>query len=115
MVDTAQTEIVESSSVAAPDDTGGVSVRRTATRRSVGYQPGGVEMSRRVLTLVFGLIQIVIGLRLVLLLLDAREANGIVSGILNISQLFVGPFAGSSRPMRSMRMVRTSTWRPSWP
>lgn len=32
-----------------------------------------------------------------LLLLDAREANGLVSGILNVSQLVVGPFEGILR------------------
>jgi hypothetical protein len=47
--------------------------------------------------LLFGLIQIVIGARIVLLVLDAREANGLVSGILNISQLFVAPFDGILR------------------
>jgi hypothetical protein len=56
--------------------------------------PGASEMTRRVLILLFGLIQIVIAARFVLLLLDAREANGIVSAILNISQLFVSPFDG---------------------
>ena len=30
-------------------------------------------------------------------LLDAREANGLVSGILNISQVFVAPFDGILR------------------
>ena len=45
----------------------------------------------------FQLIQLVIGLRWVLLLLDAREANGLVSGILNVSQLFVAPFEGILR------------------
>ncbi|HXI45840.1 MAG TPA: hypothetical protein VNH13_06025 [Candidatus Acidoferrales bacterium] len=54
-------------------------------------------MTRRVVVLVFGLIQLVIGLRWVLLLLDAREANGLVSGILNVSQLFVAPFEGILR------------------
>ena len=33
-----------------------------------------------------------IGARIVLLLLDAREANGLVSAILSISQVFVAPF-----------------------
>jgi hypothetical protein len=47
--------------------------------------------------LVFGLIQVLIGARFVLLLLDAREANGLVSGILNLSQLFVAPFEGILR------------------
>jgi hypothetical protein len=54
-------------------------------------------MTRRIVVLVFGLIQVVIGLRFVLLLLDAREANGLVSGILNVSQLFVAPFDGILR------------------
>ena len=54
-------------------------------------------MARRIIILVFGLIQLVIGARIVLLLLDAREANGLVSGILNVSQLFVAPFEGILR------------------
>ena len=56
--------------------------------------PGGAEVIRRVAVLAFGLIQIVIAARIVLLVLDAREANGIVSGILNVSQVFVAPFDG---------------------
>ncbi|HLX34863.1 MAG TPA: hypothetical protein VKR30_06410 [Candidatus Limnocylindrales bacterium] len=59
--------------------------------------PGGSEMTRRVTVLVFGLVQLVIGLRFVLLLLNAREANGLVSGILNLSQVFVAPFQGILR------------------
>lgn len=51
-------------------------------------------MGRRVTVLLFGLIQVVIVLRVVLLLLDAREGNAIVSGILDVSQFFVGPFEG---------------------
>jgi hypothetical protein len=59
--------------------------------------PSGTEMGRRIVVLLFGLIQLVIGVRFVLLLLDAREANGLVSGILNLSQLFVAPFEGVLR------------------
>ena len=70
---------------------------RTDSRRITRTGPGGSEMTRRVIVLVFGLIQIVIGARIVLLLLDAREANGLVSGILNVSQLFVAPFEGILR------------------
>jgi hypothetical protein len=54
-------------------------------------------MTRRVVVLVAGLIQIFIGARFVLLLLDAREANGLVSFILNVSQVFVAPFEGILR------------------
>ena len=70
---------------------------RTDSRHTTRTGPGGSEMTRRIVVLVFGLIQLVIGLRFVLLLLDAREANGLVSGILNISQLFVAPFEGILR------------------
>jgi hypothetical protein len=70
---------------------------RVETRRTTRSGPGGAELGRRLVVLIFGLIQIVIAARFVLLLLDAREANGLVSGILNFSQLFVGPFEGILR------------------
>ena len=65
--------------------------------RATSASPGASEFAARVVILLFGLVQFVIGARFVLLLLDAREANGLVSGILNISQLFVAPFAGILR------------------
>jgi hypothetical protein len=74
-------------------------VDRTVVRRGrfMSAGPGASELTGRVVMLVFGLIQFVIGARFVLLLLDAREANGLVSAILNISQVFVAPFAGILR------------------
>jgi hypothetical protein len=76
-------------------DAGQQTVRTDSRRTSTG--PGSSELTRRVVVLVFGLIQLVIGARIVLLLLDAREANGLVAGILNVSQLFVAPFEGILR------------------
>jgi hypothetical protein len=70
---------------------------RTDSRRISRSGPGGAELARRVIVLLFGLVQIVIGARIVLLLLNAREANALVSGILNVSQLFVAPFEGILR------------------
>ena len=70
---------------------------QTDSSRITSTGPGGSELTRRVIVLLFGLIQIVIGARFVLLLLNAREANDIVSGILNISQVFVAPFEGILR------------------
>jgi YGGT family len=67
---------------------------RTDTHRISRMSPGRNETARRIVVLVFGLIQLVIGARIVLLLLDAREANPIVSAILNVSQIFVAPFEG---------------------
>lgn len=70
---------------------------RTDSRHTTRSGPGGPELTRRIVVLIFGLIQIVIGARIVLLVLDAREANGLVSAILNISQVFVAPFEGILR------------------
>ena len=52
-------------------------------------------MAGRVVIFLFGIIQVFIILRIVLLLLNAREGNDLVSFILNTSQIFVGPFKGS--------------------
>ncbi len=67
---------------------------RTDSRHTTLPGPSGAELARRVVVLVFGLIQILIAARIVLLLLNAREANGLVSGILDLSQIFVAPFNG---------------------
>jgi hypothetical protein len=80
-----------------PTATAGQQTVRTDSRHIATTGPGASEMSRRIIILAFGLIQVVIGARIVLLLLDAREANGLVSGVLNISQLFVAPFEGILR------------------
>jgi hypothetical protein len=78
----------------APVVAGGQETVRTEHRRVSTMSPGRSEQARRVVVLVFGLIQLVIGARIVLLLLDAREANGIVSAVLSVSQIFVAPFEG---------------------
>ena len=56
--------------------------------------PSGGELGRRLVVLVFGIIQLLIALRIVLLLLDARQANDVVRFILDASQVFVAPFIG---------------------
>lgn len=72
--------------------------RSTAvTSRTVKARPSGGTVAGRVVTFVFGIIQALIILRIVLLLLDAREGNDLVSFILNASQIFVGPFEGILR------------------
>jgi hypothetical protein len=70
---------------------------QTERSRITRTGPGGSEMTRRIVVLIFGLIQVVIAARFVLLLLDAREANGLVSAILNVGQVFVAPFEGILR------------------
>jgi hypothetical protein len=75
--------------------TGAVST--TQTRSTITSGPGASEVTRRVIVLLFGLVQVLIGARFLLLLFDAREANGLVTAILNGSQLFVAPFEGILR------------------
>jgi hypothetical protein len=66
----------------------------TVVERRVTRTPSGGELAGRVVMLLFGIIQVLIILRIVLLLLDAREGNDLVAFILNTSQIFVGPFEG---------------------
>jgi hypothetical protein len=80
-----------------PTTAAGQEIVRTDHLRGTTASPPTSEMTRRIVVLLFGLIQIVIGARFVLLLLDAREANGLVSAILNISGVFVAPFEGILR------------------
>jgi hypothetical protein len=61
---------------------------------TTNVSPSGGELTRRIVVLIFGIIQLLIGLRIVLLLLNAREGNDLVSFILNTSQIFVAPFNG---------------------
>ncbi len=60
-------------------------------------RPSGGTVAGRVVVFIFGIIQAFILLRIVLLLMDAREGNDLVSFILNTSQIFVAPFEGILR------------------
>ncbi len=67
------------------------------TSRTVTARPSGGTVAGRVVVFIFGIIQALIILRMILLLLDAREGNELVSLILNASQIFVAPFEGILR------------------
>ena len=67
------------------------------TSRTIETRPSGGTVAGRIVIFLFGIIQVLIVLRIVLLLLDAREGNDLVSFILNASQLFVAPFEGMLR------------------
>ncbi len=86
--------IEERKTVIEHDDPG---ASATVTRRTATVTPSGGEMARRIIVLIFGLIPILIALRIVLLLVNAREGNSIVKGILDLSQIFVAPFEGILR------------------
>jgi uncharacterized protein YggT (Ycf19 family) len=61
----------------------------TVTHRGSTF--GTIE---RAIVYIFGLIQLVLLLRILLLLVAAREGNAIVSFIYNVSEIFVAPFRG---------------------
>lgn len=67
------------------------------TTRVVRYSAGPAATFERVLVLIFSLIELVIGLRILLLLLAAREGNDIVQFVYNVSEIFVAPFRGILR------------------
>jgi hypothetical protein len=63
--------------------------QRVATTR-----PSTATLASRVVVLGFGLLQLLIGARIILLALDAREGNAVVAAILDLSQPLVAPFEG---------------------
>jgi len=75
-------------------DPGETYVRDRVVERQVVSAPNPLGVVLRFIVFIFGLIQLLIGLRIVLLLFAARESNDIVAAIYNISEIFVAPFRG---------------------
>ena len=61
---------------------------------AVSTGPGPLYYARRVLSLLFGILAVLIGLRILLLLLVANESNSIVDFVYNVTEPFVAPFRG---------------------
>ncbi len=76
---------------------------RTTVRQSVDdtgdprVGPSVWAILGRIVTALFGILQVAIILRIVLLLLGADHANAIVSAILSFTNPFVEPFRGMFR------------------
>ncbi|MEO8349031.1 MAG: YggT family protein [Acidobacteriota bacterium] len=70
----------------------GARVRTTET--SVRRGPSGGEVIRRFVMLLFGILQGLLILRIILLLLIANAGNDVVSLILGVTDPFVEPFRG---------------------
>ena len=64
------------------------------SHRTVTYSPSATGMLERLIVWIFGLVQLLIVLRVVLLLFAAREGNPIVSFVYDVSDLLVAPFRG---------------------
>jgi uncharacterized protein YggT (Ycf19 family) len=60
----------------------------------VSTGPGPLYWARRILSLLFGILFVLLALRIVLLLLVANQTNDIVNFVYNITEPFVAPFRG---------------------
>jgi uncharacterized protein YggT (Ycf19 family) len=56
--------------------------------------PGPLYYARRIVSLLFGILAVLIGLRILLLLLVANQQNSIVDFVYGITEPFVAPFRG---------------------
>jgi uncharacterized protein YggT (Ycf19 family) len=56
--------------------------------------PGPLFYARRVVSLLFGILAVLLALRILLLLLVANETNAIVDFVYTITEPFVAPFRG---------------------
>jgi len=65
--------------------------------RVTRYAPSPLATVGRLIIFIFGLIEAVIVLRIVLLLLAAREGNDVVQFVYTVSEFFVAPFRGILR------------------
>jgi uncharacterized protein YggT (Ycf19 family) len=63
--------------------------------RAVG--PGGAAVAARFVMFLFGVLQVALILRIILLLLVANPGNDVVQLILNLTDPFVEPFRGMFR------------------
>lgn len=78
---------------AAPAPAQAASVR-TTERAYVPAGPSGLTTVARVVTFIFGLLQALLILRIILLLLVANAGNDVVALILSVTDPFVEPFRG---------------------
>jgi uncharacterized protein YggT (Ycf19 family) len=67
---------------------------RTTESAHVAPGPGAATYATRIVTFIFGILQALLILRIILLLLVANRGNDIVQFVLNITQPFVDPFIG---------------------
>jgi uncharacterized protein YggT (Ycf19 family) len=72
-------------------------VVREVVNEPVVAATGPVDTLRRIIWLVFGVLQALIVLRIVLLILGANEANDLVAFIVGVTDPFVEPFRGMFR------------------
>ena len=89
-----QTTAVDPAVPVAPAEPAVASTVRTTEREVVPAGPSGASLAARIVTFAFGVLQVALILRIILLLLVANPGNDVVSLILGITDPFVAPFSG---------------------
>ncbi len=67
---------------------------RTTERSYTPAGPSGATLAARLVTFLFGVLQVALILRIILLLLVANTSNDVVQMILTVTDPFVEPFRG---------------------
>lgn len=91
---TTETETVQPTANASETPAPAVRSVRTTDTASVAPGPGGTAFAARIVTFVFGVLQALLILRIILLLLVANGGNDIVKLVFNVTKPFVEPFLG---------------------
>jgi len=73
---------------------GQVNVNSNPGYATTAPAPGPLTVVRRIVALLFGILEVLLALRIILLALGANSGNGIVDGIYNVTEPFVAPFIG---------------------
>ena len=84
--------VTRSERVESAPPAGYVRPASAATYSESAYRVGGGTIARRAIIFIFALIQGLILLRILLLLVAARQGNDLVSFIYTLSEIFVAPF-----------------------
>lgn len=86
--------VVEPAPYAAAPPAGQVNVNAGQPGGYVEPAPGPLYWARRILTLLFTVLAVLIGLRILLLLFVANAASPIVDFVYGVTEPFVAPFRG---------------------
>jgi uncharacterized protein YggT (Ycf19 family) len=73
---------------------GTVAPASSVSRSEVSYEATGSTVLQRLIIFIFALIQGLLVIRILLLLIAAREGNALVAFIYDVSDVFVAPFRG---------------------
>jgi uncharacterized protein YggT (Ycf19 family) len=91
---TRETRVVEPAQTVTTRTDDPVTTVRTTDRAYVPAGPEGLSVVGRFVAFIFGLLQALLILRLVLLVLVANPGNDVVAFILSVTDPFVEPFRG---------------------